>query len=202
MSAVLPSRRTVTVASVSASAARHRMGAAGRLGVLMAGALLAAGAAAAAQSPPIAAVKAAFLLNFVNFATWPSESLPPGQPLSLCIVGDDAVADALTHSVQGRTINGHALHVAAARVGATLRGCHLVYASDLDDKGTAALMEALKGAPVFTVSDKDRFAESGGIAQLFIEHERMRFAINMTAADRGPIRLSSKLLSLAKVIKE
>lgn len=63
-------------------------------------------------------------------------------------------------------------------------------------------MQALKGASVLTVSDGDRFADLGGIAQLFIENNRMRFAVNAAAAERARIHLSSKLLTLAKLVKD
>jgi hypothetical protein len=64
------------------------------------------------------------------------------------------------------------------------------------------LTQALKGASVLTVSDGDTFAALGGIAQLFVENERMRFAINGAAADRAQIHLSSKLLNLARMVKD
>jgi hypothetical protein len=57
----------------------------------------------------------------------------------------------------------------------------------------------VKDMPVFTVSDADNFAESGGVAQLILEKERMRFAVNVPAATRARLQLSSKLLSLARI---
>ena len=61
-------------------------------------------APAAAQTAAISKVKAAFLYNFAKFAEWPAETLPPGQRLQLCVVGDDAVADALEETIRGRAI--------------------------------------------------------------------------------------------------
>ena len=64
------------------------------------------------------------------------------------------------------------------------------------------MTDALKDAPVFSVSDRDNFAESGGVAQLILENNRMRFVINLAAAQRARLQLSSKLLSLATIVKD
>jgi hypothetical protein len=159
-------------------------------------------AVAAAQAPTITAVKAAFLYNFANFAEWPADSLSPGQRLSLCVIGDNGIADALNQTIKGHTVKGHELTVAVLKADGSLRACHLLYASGLDMNRIAQLMQALKGASVLTVSDSDKFAESGGIAQLILENDRMHFAINAAAADRARIRLSSKLLNLARMVKD
>jgi len=118
------------------------------------------------------------------------------------VVGDTAVADALTQTVKGRTIKGHEPIVEMIKADGKVRTCHLLYAGGYDAARTTQLMLALKGAAVLTMSDADKFAEMGGIAQLFVENDRMRFAINAAAADRARIHLSSKLLSLATLVKD
>jgi hypothetical protein len=52
---------------------------------------------------------------------------------------------------------------------------------------------------VLTVADFEGFLEEGGMIQLFSENNRVRFAINVDAAVRAKLKLSSKLLSLAHV---
>ena len=64
-----------------------------------------------AQNATASKIKAAFLYNFAKFAEWPAESLAPGQQLHLCVVGDDAVADALEEMIRGRAVEGHELTV-------------------------------------------------------------------------------------------
>jgi hypothetical protein len=159
-------------------------------------------AVAAGQPPTVTAVKAAFLYNFANFAEWPVDSLSPGQQLSLCVVDDNALAAALSQTVKGRAIKGHDLMVEVIKADGGIRSCHLLYASGYDTARTRQLTQALKGAAVLTVSDGNKFAESGGIAQLVVENDRMHFAINAAAAERARIHLSSKLLNLARMVKD
>jgi hypothetical protein len=155
-----------------------------------------------AQSATAAAVTSAFLYNFAKFTEWPSDALAPGQRLALCVIGDNAVAGALEQTIKGHTIESHELTVELLKPDASVRACHLLYLSGLDEKRSLQLIGSLKTAPVLTASDADRFAELGGVAQLVLENGRMRFSINVTAAQRARLQLSSKLLSLAHIVKD
>jgi hypothetical protein len=157
---------------------------------------------AAAQTAAAPALKAAFVYNFAKFTEWPADALAPGQRLSLCVVGDEAVADAIEQVIKGQTVGGHDLTLHVLKADGPIRTCHLLYVGGLDAKGSRQLVASLQGAPVLTVSDSEKFAESGGVAQLILEKDRMRFAINVAAAQRVRLQLSSKLLRLATVIKD
>jgi hypothetical protein len=173
-----------------------------RLVFLAAFLALATASVALSQSVTVPALKAAFLYNFAKFTEWPADALAPAQRLSLCVVGDNLVADAVEQVIKGRLVEGHELTVQILKPDGPLRSCHLLYIGGLDAKGARQLLGTLGSAPVLTVSDGDKFAESGGVAQLILENNRMRFAINVVAAQRVRLQLSSKLLSLATIIKK
>jgi hypothetical protein len=160
-------------------------------------------AAAAADNATDAAadvaVKAAFLYNFAKFAEWPA--LAPGAAITLCVVGDDQIASALVETVRGQNISGHALEVWHPQDPATWRSCHLLFLKQAEAKRAAGGLGAIKTLPVLTVSDGKDFSQTGGIIELFVESGRMRFAINVDAADGAGLRLSSRLLGLAKVTR-
>jgi YfiR/HmsC-like len=156
-------------------------------------------ACGAAVEVPDVAVKAAFLYNFAKFAEWPA--LPPGAPIVLCVVGDDGIADALLETVRGQNISGHTLEVSRPRESATWRACHLLFIGSAEIRQAVSGLEGLKTLPVLTVSDGQGFAQAAGIIELYVESGRMRFAINVDAAEHSRLRLSSRLLGLAKVIR-
>jgi hypothetical protein len=157
---------------------------------------------AGADTIAASALKAAFIFNFAKFTGWPAEALAPGQRLAMCVVGDAAVADALGQTIKGHTIDGHELTVKVLKVDESASGCHVLFVSAAAIKRATALVLAARGAAVFTVSDADNFAEAGGVAQLIVENDRMRFAVNIASAQRGRLNISSKLLSLAKIVKD
>jgi YfiR/HmsC-like len=182
------------------SAARFR--GLGVAGVAMAATLVAAPAIAAghgADTGSDVAVKAAFLYNFAKFAEWPA--LPAGAHIVACVVGDDRIAAALVDTVRGQEIGGHALEVLRPQDSVTWRVCQLLFIADAETQRSAAGLGAIKSLPILTVSDGKGFAEASGIIEFYVEGGRMRFAVNVDAAERSGLRLSSRLLGLAKVIR-
>jgi hypothetical protein len=152
-----------------------------------------------ADVAPDVAVKAAFLYNFAKFVEWPA--LPAGAPIVVCIVGNNGIAGALIETVRGQNISGHSLDVWVLQDSAKWRACHLLFIADAETRRSAGGLDEIKTLPVLTVSDGKGFSLSGGIIELYVESGRMRFAINLDAADRSGLRLSSRLLGLAKVIR-
>ena len=166
--------------------------------------LIAPGAitAVGAQTPTASdvAVKAAFLYNFAKFAEWPA--LGANAPLIVCVLGDDGIAAALVDTMRGKRINGHALEVWRPQEAATWQTCSVLFVADAEMRRSAAGLSTVKTLPVLTVSDGKGFSQSGGIIELYVEGGRMRFAINVDAAERSRLRLSSRLLGLAKVVRD
>jgi hypothetical protein len=163
---------------------------------------LGAHAAVPAQTASPHNLKAGFLYNFAKFTEWPAEVLPTGAPLVMCVADDAKVVKALEEATTGRDIEGHALVVRKIELDGLVKACHLLYADGLDAKRGARLIESLKGAPVLALTDFTSFARMGGTANLFVEDGRMRFAVNLDATARNKLRLSSKLLTLAKIVKD
>lgn len=172
--------------------------------LLLASSIVAAFLTAGPTAEPTAtapALKAAFIYNFAKFAEWPPDVAPTG-PLNVCVVGDPAVADALEVTAKGHSIDGREVVVSRPLVESPLRGCHLLYVGRIDARQAAHLVDDLKSAPVLTIGDRDDFPQWNGIIGLFVENGRMRFAVNVDAVSRAGFRLSSRLLSLAKILKD
>jgi hypothetical protein len=173
--------------------------------VLITGALLLALASstpASEESLPTPVLKAVFLYNFTKFTDWPADAIPPAAPIELCIIDAPDVADALKSVANGHAIGDHPLVVRRATLDGGLRGCHLIYASGLDQRGCLALLNAVRGLPVLTITDNEAFAELGGGANLFLDHDRIRFSINVGATQRARVTISSQLLALATIVKD
>ena len=172
-----------------------------RLAVALAGAIAllaaAAGSSRAADAATPSALKAAFLFNFVKFADW--NGVQP-ETLVLCVANDDQIGAALADSVRGQAITGHGLEVRRLNSDNSLSGCHLLYVPAADAR--QMLAKIIKSSePMLTVSDAPGFAQSGGMIELFQESGRMRFAINVDTAQRTGVRLSSRLLDLARIVR-
>jgi hypothetical protein len=155
----------------------------------------------AQEAPTEYQVKAAYLFNFLKFVEW------PGDPIAntnghwvIGIVGDDPFGDDLTQIVSGKTVQGHELLVRRFQSGEDLRACHVLFISASEKKHLSPMLAALSGSSVLTVGDMDHFIESGGMIQFVMEEKRVRFAIDVGAAGRARLKVSSKLLSLARTV--
>lgn len=155
---------------------------------------------ATAQDVTEPALKAAFIYNFAKFTEWPAEVMLAAEPLTLCVIGDAAIGDALKRVVKDRTLAGHSIGVLQTGPGGPpRRGCHLVYVSGMTATQAATLLAGLGDAPVLTISELDGFTQLGGIAQFFFQNGRLRFNVHLESARRARLQISSRLLALAVI---
>ena len=159
-------------------------------------------APAYAQTASESDLKAAFVYNFAKFTEWPPDALSPGSQLVLCVSGDRFVEFALARLVNGRSIESHRLVVRELNDDGAGQSCHVLYVSSTARKRLDQFPNWIGTFPVLTVSDASAFADDGGVAELFVENGRMRFAVNVDAAQRSKLRISSRLLSLAKIVRD
>jgi hypothetical protein len=145
-------------------------------------------------------VKAAYLFNFLKFVEYPNESFAdPLAPIVIGVVGEDPFGNALPQVVIGKTVQGRDLVIRVYRAGEDLRGAHILFISASERKRLPMILSGLRGSSVLTVGDTAGFLEAGGMIQFLNENGRVRFAIDVDATGRARLKLSSKLLSLAKV---
>jgi hypothetical protein len=159
---------------------------------------------APASGQPMAesALKAAFLYNFAKFTTWPADALPPGAAITLCVVDDGTVTGMLRQVVAGKPIDGREVRVLPLTRDAALRACQIVYIPGEDGRLEADVLNRLKTTAALTVGDGHGSPRAGIIARLFVDGGKMRFAINVDAAQRARLHISSKVLALGVVMKD
>ena len=163
--------------------------------------VLAIRAIAGESAPPLDEhrVKAAFLYNFARFVDWPPDTFrDPGEPFSICVIGQDPFGPSLDDVVAGKAIGGRpvAIHrISDARLSGS---CQVLFVGSAADKHALSVLESPKSA-VLTVGDATSSSTSGEVIIRFImENGKVRFEINTTAADRASLHISAKLLSLAQ----
>jgi uncharacterized protein DUF4154 len=152
-------------------------------------------------SPSEYEVKAAFLLNFVRFTVWPDDALPDsGAPIVIGIVGNDPFNGSLDRTISGKTAGGRPLLIKRFGAGDNLRECQVVFISSSEKKRLPQILGAINGSSILTVGDVKEFVESGGIISFVVESNKIRFEVNAGAASRARLKISSKLLSLARAV--
>lgn len=157
------------------------------------------------RAQPVAAgeyqVKAAFLYNFAKFVEWPSSSFSDASaPFQICVFGRDPFGEELRNITSEKTVNGRKLEVHPGVDLLRARGCHILFIASSVETPASQIFAALRGASVLTVGDTKGFAEQGGMINFVLENERVQFEVNRKAAEEAGLKISSKLLSVAKFV--
>lgn len=146
------------------------------------------------------AVKAAFLYHFAQFVEWPEGAFQnANSPLVYCTIGEDPFQGALDNSLKGKFVGARAVQVRHLRGIQEGQGCHLIFLGG-GDKQVLATLALLRGNAILTVGESERFAKEGGMIGFCLEENKIRFEINLEAAEQANLRISSRLLTLAKTV--
>jgi len=145
-------------------------------------------------------IKAAILFNVAKFASWPDSAFSySGAPLSVCVLGEDPFGAAL-ESLHGKLVRNRPLVTARIDAIEDTPQCHILFVSRSEEGRLTAILDYVAELPILTVADIGRFANTGGIIALKDVDNRSRIEINLDAAERAGLRLSSKLLRLADTV--
>jgi len=139
-------------------------------------------------------VKAAYLYNFVRFVEWPSAD--SSAPLTICVAGRNPFGPVLDGLVSGEMVNARRL--ATKVILEPARDCSVVFVPE--GATTGAYLRAAQGQPVLTVGESSTFIAQGGMVRFYIDGRNVRFEINPAAADQAGLRISSRLLQLARIV--
>ena len=170
-------------------------------GALAVVALLALGTAQGVTAPLTEAqVRAGLLYNFATFVEWPDAQNAQQRPFVIGVVGSDAVGEALAQ-IQGRAVKGRPLAIRQTSRDARSCECQILYVPGKTENWEAILAR-INGAPVLTVGEHPQFIRLGGVIRLYAEESRVRFEINVSRSQQVQLQISSKLLGLAKVLRE
>lgn len=148
------------------------------------------------------AIKAAYLYQFGRYVQWPSESFAtPQSPLVIGLLGPDPFGGILNEIARTKRLEGRPIVVRQFATMADYTPCHIMFVSAAvpADQKTAAIQQA-QGKPILLVGEEPGFAERGGTINFFMEENRIRFEINTEVARQDQLKISSKLLSLARII--
>ena len=146
-------------------------------------------------------VKAAFLFHFAQFVDWPADAFPDGSsPLMYCTLGDDPFRGVLDASLNGKTIGTRPIRIWHLKPAQDVQGCHVLFFGASEKKSIPAVLSGIQGKPVLTVGETERFVTSGGIIGFCLVENKVRFDINLDNAEKGRLKISSRLLSLARTL--
>ena len=143
-------------------------------------------------------VKAAYLFNFGKFVRFtPSDAVSKRQSFDICIVGDDPLGHTLDGLTANEQLDGKPVRVVRLKTAVEAHECAIAYVSASEGTRIGTDLDSLRGQAVLTVSDAAKFLQHGGMIQVDIVANHVRFAVNLDAVRSAQLSLSSELLKVA-----
>ncbi len=157
-----------------------------------------------ALAPALAAIsredelKVLVVHNFLKFVEWP-ESKPRLVVGTMGSVGKDPLAVALA-GLNGRLVAEKPVVVRPVRTVEEACEVDCLYIGPSRAGQLSSILGTVGKYPVLTVSDLPGFAEQGGALGLYRDADRIRFAANLRSLRHSGLKVSSRLLSLARIV--
>lgn len=173
-----------------------------RRGFTLLFAILLCAGAGVGQAIDESELKAVFLYNCAKFVEWPPEAFSgPKEPIVSCILGNTPIGAALAQAAGGKLIGDRRLvvrHISDLR---ETSGCQIVFVSSSERQRLRSILGEIKTSGILTVGDTEEFNAEGGVVNFKLEAGRIRIQVNLEAAELARLRISSRLLSLAQIVK-
>lgn len=147
-------------------------------------------------------IKAEMLFNIAKFVEWPSQQSRAGSQMTFTILGEDELAGVIAAELSTKTINGRDVFVRCVRRVEDVKDSHVLFIASSEEKRIPEVLEALRGHSVLTVADVAGFAALGGMVDFVQQDDKVRFEINLGSAERARLKISAKLLALAKLVAQ
>jgi len=145
--------------------------------------------------------KALYLYNFAKFVDWPVEAFSgSAAPFQLCVFRENPFGSDLVQIVEGKGIAGHPVMVVTVQNEDQARGCQIVFISRSQSKQLNQILGVLGHVSALTVGESKGFVQQGGIINFVVQDDRVQFEVNQKAAELARLNISSRLLSLAKLV--
>lgn len=144
-------------------------------------------------------LKAAFLYNFTKFVEWPPARFADNtSPIVVAVVGRNPFGEELENVVKGRAVNGRAIAIKLVITPDEAAGAHLLFVPSGEENRLPAA--AVQRDALLAVGESEVFAAQGGAITFVQVGGKMRFEINIGAAERAHVKISTQLLKLANVV--
>jgi hypothetical protein len=147
------------------------------------------------------AIKAAVLFNVAKFVYWPEISWPsPGDSVQLCIVGLDPFAKVMKKVLRNKKIRQRPITIMSLVNTENIQKCHILFLGSEKYTRKMPIIEQTKNVSILTIGEGPNFIKQGGMIRFFNHNNKLRFEINLPVTKKAQLRISTKLLRLAKVV--
>ena len=146
-----------------------------------------------------AEIKAAYLLRFIGFVEWPDAAFTsPEAPLRMGVLDADHIATELTSMARGRLLGRRPIVPQRLRGDDGVNGLHALFVGRESKQRLAALVAGAGGQPLLTVAENGDSPVPGSAITFVVVEGKVRFDIAPTVAEQLHVKISARLLPVAR----
>ena len=146
-------------------------------------------------------IKAVFLFNFTQFVEWPEDAFSHyNDPLVIGILGKNPFGNYINEAVAGEKMGNHPLTIVRYNNVDEITNCQMLFIN-LNDANLTDILSSLNNRSILTVSDSPNFIQSGGMIEFVTMNNKIKLQINPGKAKAAGLNISSKLLSVADILR-
>ncbi len=150
--------------------------------------------------PTESQVKALYLYNFGKFVRWQGEHILNSGIFEICVLGKDPFGPILDSTVTGESIEGRRITVIRPSRIQEASQCNILFISSSEEDRLGSILAGAQHFGALTVSDIPHFADRGGMVGFVLMQGKIRFEVNLRAAQQSRIALGSELLKVASAV--
>src|SRR5581483_2117009 len=151
----------------------------------------------AAEGHDERAVRAAYVFNLTKYVEWPETS----HELVVGFIGDGPMGDILLKMLDGKLSEGRRIRVVVNPADQDLEQCNILYLGGRTNPKAHAVLDRIRDRPVLTVGESEDFLRDNGMLGLVRVGEQIQIEVNLQLAQQGHLKISSRLLNVAKIVK-
>jgi hypothetical protein len=150
-------------------------------------------------------IKAAYLYNFARYVVWPAENAATGGSgagdFLIGVVGETSALTPLRTIAATKKVAERSIALVEIKAEADYRPCQLLFVpSGQDPELVKSILKKAHETATLVVGEDDAFAVKHGHIGFYVDQNNMKFEINSAAAEKSGLKISSKLLSLGRIV--
>ncbi len=144
-------------------------------------------------------LKAAFILQFIRYTEWPAVT---AGKIAISVIGDESLAKELQTAISAKaSVSGPTITLKSSTSEDEATGANVLYLNLSSDEKFQLAASKLGSKGVLIISHGANLGKKGSLINFYLENERLRFEVNLKAANLAGLNLSSQLLKLARIIE-
>ena len=141
------------------------------------------------------ALKTAYVFHFAELVQWPDPNL---SSINLCLQDSNRLARYIG-VLEGQTIGSAIVHV-KTDYPKTIESCQMLLLSAFDEL-SVALQDQARVQHILLLSDQEDFVAHGGMLEFTRHDDKLNLVVNLKAVKQAGLKMSSKLLRMAKIVE-